>query len=317
MFQKRRSKGLFLMLCLGLLLALTGFTVGAYASDVAVYVPSIPGCLHRGYWRKIDGVTGWVGSTNIYIDGVHYNAYCIEYDVYLYAGYTYTATVTEAPDLPKWRSISYILTWYHSPSINNDMGFAIQAALWKYVTGTDPTGASDTSGSLAWQIYSDAQGKNVARPGDRLTLTPDSSAVPVGQPQRLTAKLVNASGYPKAGVKIKFSTSLGVFTDTGTDETEGITDANGEVVVEVKSAVEGVAEVTASTRGMWAYILDLRRNGKDYQNLIGVGYPEIVVKSDVVFVRFFVIPEVPLGTAVVTLTSLAALLLASKMERRG
>jgi len=305
------------MLSLMFLLMIGGLIGSVYAESVTVIVPPLNDCLHRGYWySSINGKTVWVGSININISNMVYNAYCIQYDVNLYAGYTYTAPLSAAPDLPIWRSISYILTWYHSSSISNNEGFAIQAAIWKYATGTDPTGACNTDGSLASQIYNAASAKNVVRPGDVLTLTPESGAVPVGTSQLLTAKVVNGSGSPKPGVRIKFSTTLGVFTDTGTDKIEGITDANGEVNVGITSSIQGLAEITASTNGMWAHILDMQRNGNNYQDLIGLGYPEIVVKSDIAFVRFFVIPEVSLGTVTVTLTSLAAIVFMSKVERR-
>lgn len=97
-------------------------------------------------------------------------------------------------DTPQNRSISYILTWYHSSSITDDDGFAIQCAVWKYATGTDPTGTCSISKSLASYIYGNASGKDVARPGDTLTLTPNNTAVPVGVPQVITAKVANALG---------------------------------------------------------------------------------------------------------------------------
>jgi len=281
-----------------------------------------------GYWHKlITGITVWVGSINIYIGGKpqeggeHYNAYCIEYNVFLDPGKTYPqTTLEEAPDEVKWQSISYILTWYHSESITNNDGFAIQVAVWKYATGTDPIAwnfpADQSLKNLAYEIYGDAQGKNVVRSGDTLTLNPRDAAVPVGETQSLTATLSSA----KSGVKIKFKVELpGFFVDDSGgsigDETEGIT-VDGQVTVKVKSTVEGQVRVEAKTEGKWAYILHMiDQHGKEYQNLIGIGYPEIAAASDVVFVRFFVIPEIPLGTATVTLVSLAALLSKSKIAR--
>jgi hypothetical protein len=295
------------MLSFMLFLTIGVLISGAYAESVTVYVPPLNDCLHRGYWKSI----GWVGSTNIYINGNHYNAYCVQYDIHLYAGYTYTAEVIPASDSPGNRSISYILTWYHSSTISNDDGFAIQCAVWKYATGNDPTGSCGIEGSRASQIYNDALGKNVVRPGDVLTLTPNNTAVPVGTSQTVTARIVNASGSPKPGIRILFSTTFGIL-----DKTEGVSDANGEIKVSITSSVEGLAEITASTKGLWAHILDLWRNGCNYQNIIGIGYPELVAKSEFVFVRFFVVPEVPLGTVTVTLTSLAAMVFLSKMEKR-
>jgi hypothetical protein len=58
------------------------------------------------------------------------------------------------------------------------------------------------------------------------------------------------------------------------------------------------------------------RNGCDYQNIIGIGYPELITRTKFVFVRFFIVPEVPLGTITVMLTSLASVAFLSKMNRR-
>jgi len=293
-----------------LLLTIGSLTSSVNAQSATVVVPSWPAYCHKGYVKNIGGVDVWVGSVNININGAAYNSYCIQYNAYLYDGYTYTAPISAAPDLPKWRSISYILTWYHSSSISNDMGFAIQAAIWNYVPGTDPTGECYKSGSLAQQIFNTASGKNVVRPGDSLTLTPNNTAVPVGSSQIITARIVDASGSPKSGVKILFSTTFGFL-----DKTEGITDVNGEVKISITSSVAGIAEITASTKGMWAHILDMQRNGHHYQHIIGVGYPELVTKSTFVFVQFFVIPEVSLGTVTVILTSLVTAAVKSKIER--
>jgi len=281
------------------------FSPVAASQNVSVYVKSVS----KGRWAKIDGVTGWVGSVNIDVteaSGTHpYESYCIEYDQYVYLGGTYTGTAQSANDLSKWRSVSYILTWYHPTSDNNE-AFAIQAAVWKFATSRDPTGEANDPTKRAYQIYNDALDKDVMRESDTLTLTPENAAVPVNTPQILIAKIVDSSSSPRKGVRILFSTDLGAL-----NRTWGITNEKGEVAVEIVSAAEGIAQVKAETKAYWAQILNLGV----FQDLIGVGYPTVTAKADIAFIRFFVVPEVPLGTATATTLGLLAVVVKTRCRR--
>ena len=286
MKQKTKLKRLFLEL-IAIIILSSMFVASSSAGDqVTVEIVST----EAGEW--VSGF-GWVGSVNILVDGEPYVEYCIEYDEYIYIGETYTATLIPLEDTPENRAISYILSWYEG---NTDQeAYAIQVAIWKYATGNWMP--DDPPRPRALEIYNDAYGRNVARPGDVLTLSPASASVKPGSSQVLTAKLVDANGQPRKNVKILFYTDLGTLSSN-----VGFTDDNGEVKVELYCDEEGVANVQAVTNAYWAYELDLG----DKQNLIPIGCPIEASTLIAVGKITFVIPEVPLGTATVTVLSLFA-----------
>ena len=245
---------------------------------------------YKGEW--VSGF-GWVGSVKITVDGEPYVEYCIEYDEYISIGGEYTTILIPLEDTLENRAISYILSWYEGDT--NDEAYAIQVAIWKFATGKWVP--DNPPRPRASEIYNAAYGKNVARPGDVLTLSPSTASVKPSSSLTLIAKLVDANGVPRENVRILFYTDLGTLS-----RSEGFTDSNGEVEVELFCDKEGVANVQAVTNAYWAYELDLG----DKQNLIPIGCPIAARTLIAVGKITFVIPEVPLGTATVTMLSLSA-----------
>jgi hypothetical protein len=308
MNMKNDKKSLFAMAFLAILLVETFNLLPATASDpVTVQITGLDkGLSGWGFY--------WVGSVNLDITNstgtYHYKSYCIDYDIFIHIGQTYTLlTAAPASESPENKSISYILTWY-SPPDNNTEGAATQEAIWKYATGTDPTGEVNDPSTMAYKIYNDAYDKDVIRDGDTLSLTPVSSTVPVNTPQVIIAKLVDAASQPRKGVKILFSTTFGTLKiyDEASGNfvigNEGITDDNGEIEIEVTSPLKGEATVTAETKGYWTYFLWF---GDGVQRIIGVEYPTVKAETETAFVEFFVVPEVALGVIMATIASFAAL----------
>jgi len=246
---------------------------------------------------------GWVGSVDIEIDGVPYVEYCTEHDEHISVGSTYTATVNTASDTQEWRSVSYILAWYALrpgsveliPVDDDDEAYAVQVAIWRFTSGLWVP--ANPPVPRAEEIHDDALEKNVARPGDSLTLTAGSNNVPPGMPVTVTAQLTPA----REDVKILFSTDKGVFQDTGTKETEKETDSGGQAeAVVICPSESGQVKVTAETRACWVTILDLGDN----QDLVPMGYP---IKAEVLIdtITIFVVSEV--GTLAVLITGMGAL----------
>jgi hypothetical protein len=292
---KNDKKSLFAMAFLAILLVATSSLLTVMASAPVTYVIT---SVDKGFsgWGFY-----WVGSVNLDVTNstgtYHYKSYCIDYNIYITIGQSYTGTAIPASDTTGNRSISYILTWY-SPPENDTEGAATQEAIWKYATGTDPTGQADDTSTMAYKIYTDASDKDVVREGDTLTLNPASSTVPVGTLQKITAKLVDSDNQPRKDVKILFSTTFGTLkiydetSGTFVNGNEGITNNNGEIEIEVTSPIKGEATVTAETKGYWTNILWY---SNDVQRIIGIEYPTLTAKTETAFVDFFVVPFDPIG----------------------
>jgi hypothetical protein len=236
---------------IGILLLLGLLSISMSLTQVLAQVVVNVVSVRSGHWATV----GWVGSVNIKVDNVPYVEYCIEYDQHIYLGGTYAATIKTPDDIDKWRSVSYILTWYAldnnlDPVDNNDEAYAIQVAIWKYTKGQWVP--DDPPVQRAIDIYNDALGRNVARPGDVLTLSSDSQNVPPNMPVKITAQLTPS----RTNVKIQFSTDTGVFTN-GLKEIEVFTDGTGKAETTVVCPPTGEVKVTAKTRAYWVNVLDL------------------------------------------------------------
>lgn len=292
----------FLLTSLGLLMVAAEDTVNIYVYHIN----------HPEEWKgktfTMDGGTYWVGEIHIQYggtppsSGTHTRAYCIEYDVILYAGCSYTYTITDAEDTQAWRSIAYVLSWHDPPSTDEEAA-AVQGAIWKILTGYDPSGEGN-------DLATEAQGKDVIRSTDTFEwLTPEKYVGP-GEEVTLIAKITKQDGSGRSGVRVKFTTTAGVLHND-----EGITDANGEVSVTLTAPSEmgTVVEVTAYTRGVWPkkYL----RNGET-QDLIGLGDKlELTSTTEIPIIAYIhVIPEMPFGTLVAVATFFFAYIVKSKLK---
>jgi len=170
--------------------------------------------------------------------------------------------------------------------------------------------------------------KDVVRQGDVFEwiapVTTNQSALMGNPGETITfkAKLTDASGTPRPGVKIIFTAVLrpdNVELDaTHLYPAVTHTDSNGiaEVTVQVPDDIQNgeSVEVKASTKSVWPQMyLDLDDGRR--QDLIGIGTTfELTVSTNVcVLAYIFVIPEVPLGT----LTAGAACAFAFMFWKKG
>ena len=242
-------------------------------------------------------------------------AYCINFDKTVYAGRTYSSQATAVTDSAEWRAVSYILTWYHPPADNNAAA-ANQVAVWRILNSTRGydyykeqwlTTALDNAGNA---LADEVVNKDVVRQDDVFQwiepVTTNQSAV-LGNPGEaiaFKAKLTDAFGTPRAGVKILFSAVLRPENDeldSSLIPAVTHTDSNGiaEVTITVPDDIKNgeSIEVKASTKSVWPQLyLDLDEEGR--QDLIGIGTTfELTVSTNVcVLAYILVIPEVPLGT---------------------
>lgn len=261
----------------------------------------------KGKTFSMSGGTYWAGEIHIQYNGTppssgtHTRAYCMQYDVILHTGTTYDYSIVDAKDDPKWRSISYILSWY-DPPIDNDNGAAVQGAIWKILTGSDPSG-------YGLGLASEANGKDVIRVNDTLEWITPISYIGPNEVITLTAVLKNATGFGRPNVRVLFNTSGGTL-----DKYEGFTDSNGEVSVILTAPSENcLVEVSAYTKGVWPKrFLCTDRT----QNLIGLGDEiGLTVKTDIlVFAKIFVVPELPFGTIAAVTTCFLALIIKNRLR---
>lgn len=228
--------------------------------------------------------TYWAGEINIQCGGTSARAYCMEYNVYLYIGHTYTYTKTNAPDNPDWRAIAYILSWYDPPT-TNDQAAAIQGAIWKLLSDSNP---SPYGNSLA----AEATGKDVCRNGDTLQWVDAPNVMGPGESVVLKVKLADNIGNGRANVKIKFEAVGGTLS-----QTEALTDGMGvaAVTLTAPSQIGTVIKVKAWTRGVWPtrYL-----HSDCTQDLIGIGDAiGLTTTTNLCVIKEInVIPELPLGT---------------------
>lgn len=280
------------------------------------YLPS------SGYLYGTDGT----GVTHVKIDTNSDNivdtwteTYCITHDIYIYAGTSYYANIYPAPENEISKSIAFILAWWHQPgtySGTTTPGYApaagfstadaatVQRAIWYYTDGIVTTGDALT-------IVNDAYNKDVIRSNtDILTLSIVSQSTGSAT---LKAKLTDASLTPIPNVMVVFRLNYASL-DTGLVaanewnrpsgyDLKGVTDSNGEILFSVtfsEASVEPVV-VLAYTKGLWPKVLDPVGG---YQELVPVTFGSTLVIKEA-SASLFVIPELPLGTAMALVTCFA------------
>jgi hypothetical protein len=292
----------------------------AYAQiQVSVYIRN-PLVVSNGAKGVVSG-SCWVGEipitvSNSTVAAQQTKAYCMNFYKTVHAGATYSSHATAVMDSAEWRAVSYILTWYHPPA-DNDAAAANQVAIWRILNSTrgydyykEPwlTTALDNAGSA---LADEAINKDVVRQGDVFEwiepVTTNQSAVMGNPGEEITfkAKLTDAFGAPRAGVKILFSAVLRP-DNTALDAslinpavTHTDSDGIAEVTITVPDDIKNgeSVEVKASTKSVWPQLyLDLDEEGR--QDLVGIGTTfELTVSTNVcVLAYILVIPEVPLGT---------------------
>ncbi len=304
------------------LLSLLCASIGAvvYAqTQVSVYIRN-PLNLSNGAKGVVSG-NCWVGEIPVTVsssseDAQETVAYCMNFDKTIYAGRTYSAQTAAVTDSVEWKAISYLLTWYHPPTDANAAAVN-QVAIWRLLNDTRGydyymmpwlTANLDNAGNA---LADEVLNKDVAREGDIFQwiepVTSNQSAVArePGEEVTFKAKLTDAYGTPRAGVKILFSAVVSpdnVELDAANVyPAEAYTDSDGivEVTVKVPDNVTygDRVEVKASTKGvvpqMYMDLDDDRR-----QDLLGIGTTfELTVSTNVcILASILVIPEVAFGT---------------------
>ncbi|NWG09589.1 MAG: hypothetical protein HXX80_04695 [Nitrososphaerales archaeon] len=162
-----------------------------------------------------------------------------------------------APNTQAYRTTAYIVTWYHPPATGFEAA-SIQGAIWRALFPV-PYGIISTSSVVTRlnQIYNDANGKDVVRAGDALSLSASKSTS-----FTITATLTPA----REGVKIIFSTTeVNAYFDNDVVFTNNLGQAT------VTYFGEDVSKVTAYTKGVWPTWVDLINNR--YQDLIRIEPP--------------------------------------------
>jgi hypothetical protein len=320
---------------LSLLLAAIG--VAVYAdTQVSVYIRNplnssnnSEGCVSGSYWVGEIPIT--VSSTSEAAQQT--KAYCINFDRTIHVGSTYGAELAAIMDAAEWKAVSYVLTWYHPPADGNAAA-KNQVAIWRLLNGTRGYGyvkpywlspSLDTAGNA---LSDEVIDKDVVRQGDVFQwiepVTTNQSAVMGNPGETITfkAKLTDADGEPRPGVRINFNAVLipdNVALDSAhISPSVTHTDSNGvaEVTVTVPEDIQQgeSVEVKASTKSVWPQLyLDL--NDDERQDLIGIGTTfELTVSTSVcVLAYIMVVPEVPLGT----LTAGAAVAFAFVLWKKG
>jgi len=304
--------------------------------QVSVYIRN-PLNVSNGAKGVVSG-SYWVGEipitvSNSTVAAQQTMAYCMNFDKTVYAGSTYSSQATAVTDSTEWKAVSYLLTWYHPPADGNAAAVN-QVAVWRLLNSTRGydyykeqwlTTALDNAGSA---LADEVLNKDVVRQGDVFEwiepVTTNQSAVMGNPGETVTfkAKLTDASGTPRAGVKILFSavqSPANVELDAAhlyPAVTHTDSDGVAEVTVKVPEDIQNGerVEVKASTKSVWPQLyLDLDEEGR--QDLIGIGTTfELTVSTNVcVLASILVIPEVPLGT----LTAGAACAFAFMFWKKG
>lgn len=330
----KASKILSIVL-LSLLCASIGAVVYAQV-QVSVYIRN-PLHISNGAKGVVSG-SYWVGEipitvSNSTVAAQQTKAYCMNFDKTVYTGSTYTSQAKVVTDSAEWKAVSYLLTWYHPPADGNAAA-ANQVAIWRLLNSTRGydyykmpwlTNALDNAGSA---LADEVLNKDVVREGDVFKwiepVTTNESAVMGNPGETITfkAKLTDAYGTPRPGVKIIFSAVLSPanveLNASHVSPADTHTDSNGiaEVTVKVPESIQNGerVEVKASTKSVWARMyLDLDDGRR--QDLIGIGTTfELTVSTNVcVLASIMVIPEVPLGT----LTAGAACAFAFMFWKKG
>ncbi|MGQ9718574.1 MAG: SdrD B-like domain-containing protein [Nitrososphaerales archaeon] len=194
------------------------------------------------------------GLFRLVIDGIQYEGYCIDLNHRIGTG---PVNLLSAPDTQAFRTIAYIVTWYHPPATGFEAA-SIQGAIWRALFPL-PYGIIYPSSVVTRlnQIYNDALGKDVVRAGDSLSLSASPSTS-----FTLTATLTPA----REGVKIIFST-----TEVGASFDNNIAFTNSSGKATVTYYGEDVSQVTAYTKGAWPTWVDIINSR--YQDLIRIEPP--------------------------------------------
>jgi hypothetical protein len=143
----------------------------------------------------------------------------MNFDRTVYMGSTYPAELAAVMDTAEWRAVSYILTWYHPPA-DGAAAAANQVAIWRLLNSTrgyayykEPwiTTTLDNAGNA---LAEEVKDKDVVRQSDVFqwseSVTTNQSAV-MGNPSETVtfkAKLTDAFGTPRSGVRVIFSAIL-------------------------------------------------------------------------------------------------------------
>ena len=304
--------------CIVILSLLFASICAAVYADVQVYIRN-----PLNSSNNAKGVTSggyWVGEIPITVSGdgkpsQQTMAYCMNFDRTVYVGNTYPAQLAVTNSLD-WKAISYLLTWYQPPA-DGEAAATNQVAIWRLLNTTrgynyaKPSWLSTDLDAAGAALAAEVWGKDVVRQGDVFQwiapITTNQSAVMGNPGETITfkAKLTDASGAPKPGVKVLF-TAIRTPQNLELNATYVYpavthTDSNGIVEVNIK-VPEDICngeriQVEASTKSVWPQLyLDL--NDNDRQDLIGMGTCfELTVSTNVCVLAYIqVIPEVPLGT---------------------
>ena len=304
--------------CIVILSLLFASICAAVYADVQVYIMN-----PLDSSNNAKGVTSsgyWVGEIPVTVSGdgkpsQQTKAYCMNFDRTVYVGSTYLAQLAVTDSLD-WKAISYLLTWYHPPA-DGEAAAANQVAVWRLLNTTrgydyeKPSWLSAELDAAGAALAAEVMGKDVVRQGDVFQwitpITTNQSAVMGNPGETITfkAKLTDASGTPRSGVKVVF-TAIRTPDNVELDAAHVYpavthTDSSGiaEVTIKVPEDIcngESI-QVKASTKGVWPQLyLDLNDNQR--QDLIGMGTCfELTVSTNVCVLAYIqVIPEVPLGT---------------------
>ncbi len=195
----------------------------------------------------------YAAELGLSVDGVATFGYCVDLDHTIHAGQSWDAELWLTPKESPWCEASYILSNYEA--VDNATGSAIQVAMWKLVYGEGNLYVSEASveaaadallaeaagqcylgcdGTVAFE-YTALAGVEGGLVETTLTATQDGTLI-AGQPVTVTVS-VGALVEPAGGV--------------------GITDASGELVVQVDMTGESLPlTVTAETDGQDFFVLD-------------------------------------------------------------
>ena len=307
-----------LSLLLAVTIAISAFTTVGATSTVSVYIMDPNNPANGGEGLQSSGY--WVGQIPIQITGgstvFQTLGYCMNFDLSINIGGTYSANLAAATDSAEWRAVSYLLTW-NNPATNNEAA-ASQVAVWRLLNQTRGTNYFreswlsidiDNAGSA---LATAAWGKDVVRQGDIFTwvspITANMSttqAIP-GQTVTFIAQLTDSVGAPRANVKVLFNATLNtgsqstLLNSTYVSAASTYTDNQGHAQVSVRvpsdTALGATIAVEGATQSIWPQrYIDV--TNPSTQDLIGVGDTfQLTLSTNVCLLGFItVLPESPIG----------------------
>ncbi len=263
----------------------------------------------------------WVGEIPITVsDGSLTSrtvSYCIDFDLPIYIGAMYPATLAPASDNIEWQAVSYVLSWNY-PATNNQAA-ATQVAIWRLLNETRGTDYFvepwlnpdiDAAGdALATQAY----GRDVVRQDDQFSwvspVSTNMSATPAnpGETVTFTAQLTKADGTPRPNVRVIFNATLTIegqtqqLDPTYITPAEALTDSQGNAQVHITvppdTPLGATLAVKASTKSLWPQrYIDI--SNPSMQDLIGIGDTfQLTLSTDVCVLAYItVLPESSFGT---------------------